>query len=167
MFRNTQIHSCDQFIAIVYATEVIRQRRYLLTFLFIGIVRVTIYTTVIHHWTNGRTITPPGIFTISKPPNVDQVLNMFHWGLWIIIPTFISIIQPCWNDWIWNSQHKLTVISNASPKSVSEGEVLSNVVFNPDGMQPINHQSWHRHWCELFSSYLELSFQIIKLVGPL
>ena len=135
--------------------------------LFIGILKFPIYIPVIRHWTNERTIIPPGIFTIREPPTVERVLNMFHWELWIIIPSFISIIQPCRTDRIWNSQQQLPVISNAYPNSVSEVEVLRNVVFNPDNMHPINHQYFHRHWCELISSYLELSFQIIKLLGPL
>ena len=135
--------------------------------LFIGIVRVPIYTPVIRHWNNGRNIIPTGIVTIREPPTVSRVLNMFHWELWIIIPSFISIIQPFRTDWICNSQHKLTVISSASPNSVSEGEVLRNIFFNPDGMQPINNQYLHRHWCEFISSYLELSFQITKLLGTL
>ena len=120
--------------------------------------------TPLDQWKN---IIPPGIVTIRESPIVGWVLNMFHWELCIIIPSFISIIQPCRTDWIWNYQHQLPVISNASPNIVSEGEVLRNVVFNPDDMQPINHQYWNKHWRELISSYLEMSFQIIKLVGPL
>ena len=95
--------------------------------LFIISVRVPIHTPLICHYPNGRTITPPGIFTMREPPNVERILNMFHSELRSIIPSFASIIKTFHIAWIRHYQHQFTIISYVLTSRVSECVVLRYV----------------------------------------